>query len=282
MKYRMVALDIDGTLLDPVGKLRPAVKDAVRRTMESGVLVTIATGRRLNSAREVAEELGVELPLVLHGGTIIQDSATGAVLYDDAMPRGLLRDVIDEVVREGHQPVLYRSPAVADELLAGPPEFDSSVTASYLAHQPQLRRMSYEDLGEVEHVISVGVFHEDDVLRPLYNRFREWSTCSVLLWEPDPMYPDIAYLLDVVNYGCSKAKALAHLAESYGIQMGEVMAIGDQVNDLEMLDAVGLGVAMGNAHHSVRERAKVITGTNEEDGVVEALNRFVLNGEAKG
>ena len=94
------------------------------------------------------------------------------------------------------------------------------------------------------------------------------------------MYPDPMHLLDVLNAGCTKAKALAHLAGSYGIPMNEVMAIGDQINDLEMLDAVGLGVAMGNAPRSVRERVKVVVGTNEEDGVAEALRRFVLGGAA--
>jgi Cof subfamily protein (haloacid dehalogenase superfamily) len=278
VRPKLVALDIDGTLLDSSGELRPAVRRAVREAMRGDVVVTLATGRRFDTAADVAAELGVEVPLVLHGGAVIQDSLTGEVLYEDAMPAALLREVVEEVVREGRQPVLYRSPAVND-LLAGPRELDNPASATYLERQPCVRRLPVEELARAEHVISVGVLHQEDVLRPLYERFRSWPTCSALLWEPEPLWPDYPYLLDVVNAGCSKAKALAHFAGTYGIQMGEVMAIGDQINDVDMIEAVGFGVAMGNAIPAVRERAQVVVGTNDEDGVVEALRRFVLNGE---
>lgn len=280
MTYRMVVLDVDGTLLHPRGQVRPAVKTAVREVIDRGVLVTLATGRRFDSARNIAAELGVDLPLILHGGTVIQDSLTGQVIYEDAMPVGLVGDVIEEILRSREQPVLYRSPAVGDELLTGPPQRDGSATADYLARQPNVRRSEHQELRRVERVISVRVFQHEDRLRPLYDRLRKWPGCKVLLWEPDPMYPDPMHILDVLNAGCSKAKALSHLAASHGIRMAEVMAIGDQINDLEMLDAVGLGVAMGNAPSSVRERVKVVVGTNEEDGVAEALRRFVLGGAA--
>ncbi len=276
----MVVLDVDGTLLHPGGQVRPAVKAAVREAMDRGVLVTLATGRRFDSARRVAAELAVELPLILHGGTVIQDSLTGHVIYEDVMPAALLAGAIDEIVRYNHQPVLYRSPAAGGELVTGPPRYDSPATADYLSRQANFQRAEHHELGRVEHVISVRVFQHEDVLRPLYDRLSKWPGCKVLLWEPDPMYPDPMHLLDVLNAGCSKAKALSHLAGSCGISMAEVMAVGDQINDLEMLKAVGLGVAMGNAPRSVRERVKVVVGTNEEDGVAEALRRFVLSGEA--
>ena len=275
---RLVALDIDGTLVDPEGELRPAVREAVRRTLESGVLVTIATGRRFESASEVARELGLELPLVLHGGTIIQDSETAEVLYEDAMGRDLIARVVGEVVRDGKQPVLFTSPAADSYLFSGPSERDDAATVRWLGRQPKLARRPYADLPGIEHVISVGVLHEDDVLRPLYETFGAWPECGVLLWEPDPRHAGYdEYLLDVVNAGCSKSKAVAHLAARYGIGMHEVMAIGDQVNDLELIEHVGLGVAMGNAIPAVQARAKVVVGTNEEDGVAEALHRFVLH-----
>ena len=221
------------------------------------------------------------MPVVLHGGTLIQDSLTGEVIYEDVLPPSLLEALIHEIVREGQQPVLYRSPAAADELLAGPPERDSAATTDYLARQPRVRRLPYPELIQATHVISVGVLHYEDVLRPLYERLLEWPECKVLYWEPDPvLFPEAPnYLVDVVNVDCSKAKALEHLAGMYGIRMDEVMAIGDQINDIEMMDAVGLGIAMGNAVPAVRDRAQVVVGTHDEDGVAEALRRFVLDRE---
>lgn len=274
----MVALDIDGTLLDPLGELRPAVREAVRQTMLSGVIVTLATGRRFDSASAIAAELGVEAPLVLHGGTVIQDSLTAETLYEDVMPPVLLQEVTERVVQHGQQPVLYRSPAASNELLAGPKHLDNRVTSELLAREPAVRRFNLPALAHAGHVVSVAVFEERDVLRPLFGELAGWGTCEVLLWEPDPLFPEIPYFLDVVNLGCSKAKALAHLAASVGIGMDEVMAVGDQLNDLDMLSSVGLGVAMGNAHPAVLERAAVTVASNAEDGVVEALQRFVLNG----
>lgn len=281
MRYRLVALDIDGTLLDPLGKLRPTVKAAVRETLDRGVLVTLATGRRFDAASYVAEELGLELPLVLHGGTLIQDSATAEVIYEDALPPALLADLIDEVVRDGQQPVLYCSPAAGSQLLSGPEQYDSPAATRYLSRQPSAHRLGYPELARAEHVMSLAVFQDEDVLHPLYDRLLGWPTGKPLLWEPDPLYPDALHLLDVVNTGCSKAKALAHLAASFGIHMREVFAIGDQVNDLELLEAVGLGVAMGNAIPAVRARANAVVATNDQDGVVEALYKFVLNGEVR-
>ncbi|MDQ3327392.1 MAG: Cof-type HAD-IIB family hydrolase [Chloroflexota bacterium] len=275
---RMVALDIDGTLLDPSGKLRSTVRDAVQETLDAGVLVTIATGRRFDSASAVARELGLELPLVLHGGTIIQDSETAEVLYEDVMTHALLRTVIAEIVRHDQQPVLFTSPAAGGALHTGPSEQDSSAAAQYLAGQPDVRRSSYKALSSTDHTISVGVLQSDDVLRPLYEALESIAGCTVLLWDPDPMYEGgIDHLLDVLNAGCSKFKALAHLAARYGIHTDEVMAIGDQVNDLDLIGKVGLGVAMGNAIPIVQQCAKVVVGTNAEDGVAEALRRFVLN-----
>lgn len=273
----MIALDCDGTLLDPTGRVRPAVSAAVREAMQRGVLVTLATGRRFDSAQAIAREVGVELPLVLHGGTVIQDSETGEVLYEDVMEPALLSRVVDEVLGEGQQPVLYTSPAAGGSLISGPPERDNAATASYLGHQLRVQRLPYEELRTGRHVISVGVFEDNDVLRGLYDRLGRWPEVKVLLWEPDPMYPDAMYLLDILNVGCSKAKALEQLAQRYGIRMYEVMAVGDQINDFEMLEAAGLGVAMGNAIPLLQDRANVVVGTNDEDGVAEAIHRYVLN-----
>jgi len=256
------------------------VREAVRKTIRSGVMVTLATGRRFDSASEVARELGVELPLVLHGGTLIQDSLTAEVLYEDALPHDLLAQVVGAVIDDGKQPILYRSPRGHNELLSGPIERDSRPTTAYLDRQPRWRRLPYDELGRADHAISVAVFEDSDVLRPLHAQLRDWRECEALLWEPDPLYPDVMYLLDVVNQGCSKAKAVARLAASYGVGMDEVMAIGDQVNDLDLITAVGMGVAMGNAIPAVQLCAREVVADNDADGVVEALYRWVLTGPA--
>jgi hypothetical protein len=271
----MIAIDIDGTLLDPTGHLRPAVRDAVRAAVERGVLVTLATGRRFVDAAEAAAELGLELPLVLNHGTVIQDSVTGEVLYEDALPAHLLRAVVADVLAAGQQPVLHCSPAAEFDVLAGPFARDSLAATNYLRRQERLLRLPDEALPDAQHVLSVAVLHYDDVLRPLYARLAARAACTVTFWEPGPIWPD--YLIEVIHAECSKATALRHLAEQYGIGMHEVVAIGDERNDLEMLASVGLGVAMGNARPEVLAVARARVGSNDQDGVAEAIYRFVLN-----
>ncbi|ACZ42354.1 Cof-like hydrolase [Thermobaculum terrenum ATCC BAA-798] len=278
----MIALDLDGTLLDSHGRVRPRVKEAVRKAIDLGVIVTIATGRRLHFAQKIAEEIGIDVPLVLHGGTLIQDSATGEVIYEDVMSPSLVREAVELVVNYGHQPVLFVSPSAGGGLLAGPPEKDSVLASQYLNSQRNIKRLPYEDLANAEHVLSVWVIEDHDVLGPLYEAMVKRPYYKVLLWEPEPDKPDTGYLLDILNVGASKAKALRHLAASYGISMDEVMAIGDQINDLEMMEAAGLGVAMGNAISPVRELANAVVSSNDEDGVAEAIERFVLSEEAVG
>src|SRR5947209_4555296 len=94
MAIRLVALDVDGTLLTSAGEVSPAVRAAVRAAAARGVHVTLATGRRLYAAREYAELLGFRLPLILHGSAVIQESASGAVLYEDALPPDVLQEAI--------------------------------------------------------------------------------------------------------------------------------------------------------------------------------------------
>src|SRR6476469_3374437 len=93
MAIRLIALDVDGTLLTSAGEVSPAVRAAIRNAVTGGVHVTLATGRRLYAARQYAEALGFRLPLILHGGAVIQESSTGAVLYEDAIPPDVLREV---------------------------------------------------------------------------------------------------------------------------------------------------------------------------------------------
>lgn len=274
MKYKMVVLDIDGTLLDSQQQLRPAVIDVVRKTIGRGVLVTLATGRPFDFASKLASQMGIDIPLILEHGSIIQDSCTAAVLYEDALPNHLLCGLVHEVVSEGYQPFLCRSPLGNDEILSGPSAYDNPAYPSNEQHL-SIHRVSYEDLCDVSHVTGVFVFHRQDVLSSLYTRLLSKSTYK-LRHRQVKANPQNIFILEILNGGCSKAQALTYLARTYKVSMNEVLAIGDDHNDLELFDTVGMSVAMGNAIPAILDRAKAIVGTNDEDGVVEALNRFVL------
>jgi Cof subfamily protein (haloacid dehalogenase superfamily) len=270
---RLVALDVDGTLLDPREEVRPRVRAAIREAIAGGCLVTLATGRRFVGASHIAEDLGLALPLILHGGAVVQNSATGAVIYQDPLEP----DTVEALLRlllPGSPVAVYESPAFGGRVLSGPPELDNEPLRLYDQLRGPFVRVPLDQLFAARHVLSVATFSRDPgVLSALSERVAAVPGASPLLTRWTLIDDDA---LEIFRAGCSKASAIAHLAAAHGIGMDEVMAIGDGLNDCEILAAVGLGVAMGNACPEARAAARVQVGTNEQDGVAEAIERFVL------
>jgi hypothetical protein len=262
MTIRLVAIDIDGTLRDSQQRLRPAVRAAVQAAIARGVLVTLATGRRLASAQAIAAELGVDLPLILHGGATIQDSRSGELLYAELMPAELVAAAVAAIIAADQQPVVER---------------DNPGLSWWLSRQPDVQRLTPTGLAAAERVLGIQVFQSQDLLSGLAAAIGRHPGTRTLHWQPPASGFD-GYLLSIQSAACSKAVALARLAARYGVAMDEIMAIGDHHNDLEMLAAVGLAVAMGNALPVVKQQADVIVASNDDDGVAEALRRFVLDG----
>ncbi len=284
MTVRLIALDVDGTLLTSAGEVAPAVREAISAAVESGVHVTLATGRRLPMAREIAAVLGFRVPLILHGGAVIQESATGAVLYEDAIPPDVLQASFAIVRAHGYQPVLLESPAHGGRLYTGPLDADNRATREYLIVREGVARTDHQTLPTLGNILSVAMF--DDELPPLFTLRDALAAAlgeriSRLIDRPVTATSSVrSFALDIFNAGCGKAKALAHLAAQEGVTLAETMVIGDYLNDLEMLTAVrdagGVAVAMGNAEPELKAVATAIVSTNDEDGVAEAIQRFVL------
>jgi hydroxymethylpyrimidine pyrophosphatase-like HAD family hydrolase len=269
----MVALDVDGTLLDPGEEIRPRVRAAIREAIDGGCLVTLATGRRFAGASHIAEDLGLALPLILHGGAVVQDSASGAVIYQDPLEP----DTVDALLRlllPDNPVVVYESPAFGGRVLSGPPALDNEPLRLYDEMRGPFARVALEELYGIRHVLSLATFSRDEpALRALAGRVAAVPGAAPLLTRWTLIDDDA---LEIFREGCSKASALAHLAAAHAIGMDEVMAIGDGLNDCEILAAVGLGVAMGNACPEARAAARIQVGTNEQDGVAEAIEKFVL------
>ena len=270
---RMIVLDIDGTLMDSTDHIRPRVRDSVREAMDSGCLVTLATGRRLVGARQVAADLGVALPLILQNGSLVQDSVTEAVIFQSPLEPETVEAVVDEIVRHGRQPIVVESPAFGGRLYSGDPTRDNDPTRRYDRLRGPYVRVDDDDLRAIRHVLSISTLDVEGGLADL----------AVVVARIPGTYPLRSMwrmfdyeALEVFRAGCSKASAIEQVAAAHNITMDEVMAIGDGLNDLEMLAAVGLGVAMGNAEPAARAAARVQVRTNDEDGVAEAIDRFLF------
>jgi Cof subfamily protein (haloacid dehalogenase superfamily) len=277
MSYRLLALDVDGTLLDSSGVVRPRVAAAVERAMSAGCRVVLATGRRLQSAIPIARRLGIST-LILTDGTVVYDLNSARAIYERTIEPSSQRDAIQLVVDAGIQPVLLESPAAGGMILTGPALFDNPEVASYVGPKVEVRRLSMPDLSLAGRVVTLLALGDEVRIESLNRQASRLDCFSLTYWRPSTSgYHH--FTLSFAPPRTSKGLALAWLAAEVDVPLAETMAVGDYENDVSLLEIAGWGVAMGNAVASVIAVASAVVADNDHDGVAEAIERWILNGD---
>ena len=274
MPIRLLALDIDGTILDSHGELPEANRVAIARAIEAGVEVALATGRRYDFARSIFERLPSPLTLILSNGAIVKNRA-GDTLFRDLLPRDVARGVLARV------PQHRKSAAVVfDRPRAGQVVFEEidwqhpRHERFFASNRPFLQEVSPLEACLTEDPIQVMFSGGCTEMRRLFDELhQEPVEFSVALTQYE--HRDFS-LVDVVRAGCSKGAALRAWSERQGVRREEVMAMGDNLNDLQMLEFAGTPVLMGNALAELKARGWAVTGTNDEAGVARAIETFIL------
>ena len=274
-RIRLLALDIDGTLLTSERTVAPRTRVALDRARDAGVRLALVTGRRLPSARRIARDLGGDVPLVLHNGALIVDD--GTVLRSLVLPRDVARAATERGLATGAEPVLHCGARGEGRLLVRTGAQPSPLLRYYLERAgPDLRRVPdlLEALADEEpmQVMFGGEPGEMDVTR------------AALEGELDgrarierSVYPAKGLvILEVLERSVGKASAVAFLQARWDVAAEETLAIGDNWNDREMIERAGLGFVMGNADPDLRRLGLPVLPTNDEDGVAEAVERHVL------
>lgn len=276
MAYRLLALDVDGTLLDPAGVLRPAVRDAVVRAQQCGVQVVLCTGRRFRTARPVAQELGLTGPIVVHNGALIKDVASGHTLEHHYLSADVYRQAFG-VLQQISAPMVYVDAYHENiDILTQPLEQSHPFQREYLHDQLEHCRFVDADTTLPQHgVVLMSIMADAAGLQPLQ------ATAKAAVGAQGNVYYLInknysGHILEIIPAQASKWRALESLAAAHGIAAADMIAIGDDQNDVEMIRHAGLGIAMGNAVEAVKAVAAHVTGSNAEDGVVQAITRFLL------
>lgn len=282
---RLLALDLDGTLLNSHGELTERNRRAIAEARAAGVRIALVTGRRFRDVRPLALELGLDVPVIAHNGALTKHARTLETVAGVLLPL----DAAHEVLRIGH--AAGADAMVSDDhtgmgLLVYDRISDGNrQLANYIAWS---RRIVGERAEEsVRHVPSLAEYLDH---APIHVAFS--GTCAAMQSLSEElerelrgrvralrtMYPrkDFA-LLDVLHPEASKGAGLAAVAAEYDLVRDEVMAVGDNFNDVEMLKYAGTGVVMLNADAALREREEFhVTATNDEDGVAIAIERFIL------
>ncbi len=274
-RVRLVALDIDGTLLRSDKTISERTRQAIDRARGNGVRLVLVTGRRQPSARRVAEDLGGDVPLVLHNGALVVDE--GRVLRCRPLPRASARRAIDVGRAAGAEPVLHCGSKGEGWLLVDAAARPGGLVGYYLERSRSEVRVVPDLLAAVDaeepiQVMFGGVRGEMEALLPVLG-----AALGIAARIERTVYPATGVvLLDVLDASVGKAEALRFLQERWGIASAETLAIGDNWNDREMVETAGRGFVMGNADPELLALGLCALPTNDEDGVAHAIEEHVL------
>jgi Cof subfamily protein (haloacid dehalogenase superfamily) len=272
---RLLVLDIDGTLAGESNQIRPMVMQAIQAAQAKGVEVAIATGRMYQSALRFHQEVRSHLPLMAYQGALVKDPATATVHRHYPVPKAIALQLLDHFEQLELNHLLSIHFYINDQLYV---REITSETKSY-AERSGVTPIAVGDLrytlmseptSEPTKVLALS--DNTDLIDNLLSSLRQHYTPAELYFTKS-----IATFFEAAHPEVNKGVAVRFLAEEMlGIQPEQVMTVGDNFNDVEMLEYAGIGVAMGNAPDFVKEKAQWIAPDVESEGVAAAIAEFIL------
>jgi Cof subfamily protein (haloacid dehalogenase superfamily) len=286
MTITLLALDLDGTLLDSRGHISERNRLAIDNARAQGVRVALVTGRRFRDSRPIALELGLDVPLISHNGALTKHAETLQTVSVLPLPLAAAREALQVGRKAGADALLSDDHEGLGVLVYDHIRGDNSAAHRYVAWA---RRIHGDEEGEtaVQQVASLEDYLDHEPIHLAFSgRCAEMDQLEEILKAElgstvkilGTKYVEQDFtLLDIVNPAASKGAGVAAAAAELGVQQDEIMAIGDNYNDLEMLLFAGTGVVMANAPLSLREiQGLHPTASNTEDGVALAIEGFIL------
>lgn len=290
MPIRFLALDLDGTLLNHRGQISDRNRAALDKARDAGVRVAVVTGRRFRDSRPIALELGLDVPLISHNGALTKHARSLETVAVLPLPLDAAREALKIGRERGADPLLSDDHEGLGVLVFDHLSGENAAVHKYVAwartiHGDEEGREAVRQVESLEtymdhepvHLAFSGSCARMDALEELMQR--ELTQRVKILCTK---YPKQDFtLLDVVHPAASKGAGVAAAAAELGVAREEIMAIGDNYNDLEMLLFAGTGVVMANAPLSLREISGLYpTASNDEDGVALAIEKFVFSAES--
>jgi Cof subfamily protein (haloacid dehalogenase superfamily) len=277
MPIRVIAIDLDGTLLNSKLEISQANRQAVCAASDRGIRIVIITGRRYYSARPLLHSLPCPLTLVTSNGAVIRTLA-GDVLHRNFLPNAVAVQVLETAIDyRPYAVALFDKPGRGQVMIQenasmeGPLRWYLNNAREYLL---QVTDLPASLPGDPIQVMFGGA---PAFLEPLEHLLRTSAAGGHVHLTWTKYFERNISLLDVMNLGCSKASGLRWLLEQMDCSPSEVMAVGDNYNDLEMLQMAGCPVIMGNSTPGLASKEWHMTQSNDEDGVAAAIHALVLN-----
>lgn len=263
MKYKLVAVDMDGTLLNSRGEITPATVEEIRKLAEKNVVFTVSTGRPMQGVEKYKELLDLTGPVITYNGAMIVNAEDNRVLFE----QGLLREDARKIWELGLKYNTTMCIWAGNQLYGN--RLDDKIH-------------DYKKLSGVEPVLAEDIETLLDIGITKILWYDEVERIESFLAQLSPdLFCEVSYctskptFLEFFSKKVSKAVAMEKIGELLRVSREETVAIGDGLNDLCMIQYAGLGVAMGNAAKEVKENAQFITDTNDEEGVKKVLEKFL-------
>lgn len=261
--YKLVAFDLDGTLLNTNGEISDYSKEIIKKLIDNNIYVIITTGRPLQGVKYIAEVISTKMPIVCYNGSLVYTGYNMDILHKC----DLEIEIVNEILNFGNENNTNIIVWSADALYINK---NNEYTKKY-ADKFDVKPIILKNTDALRrHGVSKVLFYDSE------KRICEINNLAQAIFSKHAnVHTSRPWFLEFVNKRASKGKALEKLGDSLKVNREDIIAIGDENNDISMIEYAGVGVAMGNATRELKEVADFITDTNDDNGAVKAVLKYI-------
>ena len=275
MGYKLVCIDVDGTLLNNKHKVTNRTKEIILQAHQLGVHIVISTGRMYTDAKYYSNLIGVKSPVIASNGAFIKEKDNNKVIFKDVLGDSLSLELLEIFRKHQIMPyfctphkfyygnIMFKLFYLATKILG---TRSNAIDIEFVFSWDNWRKVLHKEKDEI--VKGEIIYRDAALIYELRNELKKFTQLEIV--------DSSKFNIEITRKGVSKGKAVAMLASFYGLKREEIIAIGDSENDLSMIEYAGLGIAMGNASEIVKQKADYITDSNDNEGVANAINKFIL------
>lgn len=269
--YKLAVFDLDGTLLNNDYQISKENMKAINLLKENNIKVVIATGRSNELIKPFLKVLNISDDVITCNGTVIGHPNKDIMLYEDILSKSEVRKTLKMCEKYGHQYLIYTSKAV----VARQKDWDMFLEEKNVSNNEDFD-VNFIMNDDIENIINNHRVNKILIIERNEEKYQELSK-RVLQYDKVAHTQSFGSYLDIGPLNNSKGKAVEILCKKLGYKLEEVIAFGDQINDISMISIVGFGVAMANARDQVKKIADFVSLSNDDNGVAYAINTKILN-----
>lgn len=275
MKYKLICIDMDGTLLNSNHKISKISRNALRKASDIGVHVVISTGRSYLDAAAYSDLIGLNSPIIACTGAIIKEKHGVDVIHKSAIDEELCKELLKIFNNYNVKPIFNSVYKIycGDLILKIGMEFmkirgfiNRNVKLDYIKDEEKWFDVFKQ---EKDNIIKCEIINRNG--KKIHNLRRELENVSGI-----EITSSSNHNIEITKKGASKGKAIEILANYYNIKKEEIIAIGDSDNDTSAIEFAGMGVAMGNANENLKKKSNLVTDSNDNDGVAKVIDKLIL------